>query len=32
MSLAAEVELPPIDWQAEIWRLLGEISDPEIPI
>ena len=32
MSLAAEVELAPGDWQEEIWTLLGEISDPEIPI
>jgi ring-1,2-phenylacetyl-CoA epoxidase subunit PaaD len=32
MSLAAEVEAAPSDWQAEIWRLLGEVSDPEIPV
>jgi ring-1,2-phenylacetyl-CoA epoxidase subunit PaaD len=32
MSLAVEVEAAPNDWQAEIWRLLGEVSDPEIPV
>lgn len=32
MSLAAEAELAPGDWQEEIWRLLGEVNDPEIPI
>jgi ring-1,2-phenylacetyl-CoA epoxidase subunit PaaD len=32
MSFAAEVAAAPSDWQAEIWRLLGEVSDPEIPV
>ncbi len=32
MSAAAEVELPVDDWQAQVWRLLAEVSDPEIPI
>jgi ring-1,2-phenylacetyl-CoA epoxidase subunit PaaD len=32
MSDAAQVETAPSDWQEEIWTLLGEISDPEIPI
>jgi ring-1,2-phenylacetyl-CoA epoxidase subunit PaaD len=32
VSLAAEIELPVDDWQAQLWRLLAEVSDPEIPI
>jgi ring-1,2-phenylacetyl-CoA epoxidase subunit PaaD len=32
MSLSSQLGHPQTDWQAEVWRLLGEVKDPEIPI
>jgi ring-1,2-phenylacetyl-CoA epoxidase subunit PaaD len=32
MSLAPELASAESAWQAEVWRLLGEVKDPEIPI
>jgi len=32
MSLAPELAPAESDWQAEVWQLLGEVKDPEIPI
>jgi ring-1,2-phenylacetyl-CoA epoxidase subunit PaaD len=32
MSLAPDLAPAQSDWQAEVWRLLGEVKDPEIPI
>jgi ring-1,2-phenylacetyl-CoA epoxidase subunit PaaD len=32
MSLGAEVARADTDWQSQVWRLLGEVKDPEIPI
>jgi ring-1,2-phenylacetyl-CoA epoxidase subunit PaaD len=32
LSLTPQLAPAPTDWQAEVWRLLGEVNDPEIPI
>lgn len=32
MRPSAPSAAPQSDWQAEVWRLLGEVKDPEIPI
>jgi ring-1,2-phenylacetyl-CoA epoxidase subunit PaaD len=32
MSVATELAPVHSDWQAEVWRLLAEVKDPEIPI
>src|ERR1700683_2055514 len=32
MSFSARIDPVEEDWHAEVWRLLGEVPDPEIPI
>jgi|ERR1700733_448008 ring-1,2-phenylacetyl-CoA epoxidase subunit PaaD len=32
MSLSAHLTQVEQDWHAEVWRLLGEVPDPEIPV
>jgi ring-1,2-phenylacetyl-CoA epoxidase subunit PaaD len=32
MSLVSPLAQVETDWQREVWRLLGEVTDPEIPI
>jgi ring-1,2-phenylacetyl-CoA epoxidase subunit PaaD len=32
MSVASQVESAQSNWQEEVWRLLGEVKDPEIPL
>jgi ring-1,2-phenylacetyl-CoA epoxidase subunit PaaD len=32
MSVATEVAPPQSSWQDEVWRLLAEVKDPEIPV
>lgn len=32
MSLTGPLDPPDSDWQSQVWRLLGEVNDPEIPV
>src|ERR1039457_7198771 len=32
MSLTGPLDPLDSDWQSQVWRLLGEVNDPEIPV